>query len=88
MKKALLIILCIAHCALCTHVLAQEATGSNLRSEYVKYKFDLSKFSSMWYLYSIMQFNKNIELYTMNAIVMINITTLNVIFTFLPAILF
>ena len=63
-------------------------SSSNLRSEYVKYKFDLSKFSSMLYLYSIMQFNKNIELYTMNAIVMINITTLNVIFTFLPAILF
>jgi hypothetical protein len=63
-------------------------SSSNLRSEYVKYKFYLSKFSSMWYLYSIMQFNKNIELYTMNAIVMINITTLNVIFTFLPAILF
>ena len=63
-------------------------SSSNLRAEYVKYKFDLSKFSSMWYLYSIMQFNKNIELYTMNAIVMINITTLNVIFTFLPAILF
>ena len=63
-------------------------SSSNLRYEYVKYKFDLSKFSSMWYLYSIMQFNKNIELYTMNAIVMINITTLNVIFTFLPAILF
>ena len=30
MKKALLIILCIAHCALCTHVLAQESTGGSL----------------------------------------------------------
>ena len=63
-------------------------SSSNLRAEYVEYKIEWSKFWSMWYLYSIMQFNKNIELNTINAIVMINITTLNVIFTFLPAILF